>query len=678
MELTSFTTVHFLRPQVLWLLPFAWLGLWWLARRYRRRDGWQSVVDAHLLPAIRVRTGGRAGGLLRLAMLVVSIGILALAGPSWQKQPVPVVKNQHALVIALDLSRSMLADDIKPNRLQRAKFKLEDLLKRRTDGQTGLVVWAGESFVVTPLTDDNQTIIAMLSALDPSIMPVQGSRASTGLAKAADLIQQAGHRQGDIVLITDGVDMPQARGRAAELKKRNLRIHVLGVGTPTGAPIPVRGGFHTDRQGQIVMAKLEEETLRQVAEAGGGLYRRLSADDSDLNALLASMDHVSGSKNTLVDEQDKRSEQWVDQGYWLLLLLVPLMALMYRKGWLLAMVLAIGVHGMPAPVMAQMDHSTGTQDQKEASAGSRWQRWWNKLWYNHDQQAAKALQEGRAGQASELARDPRWKAAAEYKSGRFRQADQLWRHISQPVADDWYNRGNALARAGQLEAAIGAYDQALALDPRHEDAAHNKKVVEEALRQSQQNPQDSSGNDAEDSQAQAPPSNQGDNQQQEQQNQSQAGQATSQQRDGRQDDREDKGGPDTSSAQEDGQNDQSTSQSDASDRFDDANTQEHSGAFPEQQQQAQAMEAEQRQAEEKVRAQSLASNQDGDEKDEDEVMAARFAENAQAAEKQQAMEQWLRRVPDDPGGLLRRKFQHQYRQWQLDRQVDKNAPEQDW
>lgn len=703
----AWQNLHFLRPQLLWLLPPALLALWALGRRFRHRDGWQAVVDAHLLPAIRVQQGGKASGLLRLAMVVFVLGILALAGPSWHKKSLPVVKNQHALVIALDLSRSMLATDIKPNRLTRAKFKAEDLLKQRKDGQTALLAWAGDAFVVTPLTDDTQTIAAMLDSLDPSIMPVQGSRADKGLEQAEKLIRQAGLRRGDVLLIADGVNNPAARDKAAELARQGIRVHVLGVGTPEGAPIPERSGFFTDRQGNIVIPKLNENDLREVAQAGNGRYHRLSADDSDLRALLGDAAAMNAKgKNTQTEKtaDEKQNEQWVDDGIWLLVLLVPLMAVLYRRGWLMVVVLAVGLHsGLPS-AMAQESvqkaaqhapknpaatpaNSPATPDGQKKQTPSRWQRLWENLWYNKNQQAARALKRGQADNAARLATDPRWKAAATYKSGQYKQAEKTWENLSDPSADDWYNRGNALAKAGALEQAIKAYEQALALQPQHADAAYNKKVVEEALKQ-QQNKQQSGQQNQEDQKNQQGQKDQ-QNQQGQQGQQGQKDQQNQQGQQGQKDQQNEKGqqGQENQQGQQDqqgqqGQKDQQNQQGqqgqNAENAADEAMDQGTPESEAEQQRQAEAMEEAQRQAEEKARQALAKKDPTGKPSEKRQAQTMAPVESAEEAEKEQAMEQWLRRIPDDPGGLLRRKFHYQYRQRQLNREVDRNDTQQDW
>ena len=202
----DFSQFHFVRPWwLLAFLPLAWL-VW---SKWKRRVGsrnWEAICDPALLPHILI---GNERGAKRWSTLATglcgALAILALAGPVWQKLPQPVFSTQSALVIALDLSRSMDATDVNPSRLARARFKVADILARRGEGETALLVYAGDAFTVTPLTNDAATIESQLKALTTDIMPVQGNRTDTALSKAMELLRQAGASRGDILLITDEV-----------------------------------------------------------------------------------------------------------------------------------------------------------------------------------------------------------------------------------------------------------------------------------------------------------------------------------------------------------------------------------------------------------------------------------------------------------------------------------------
>ncbi|MDM8563018.1 VWA domain-containing protein, partial [Candidatus Marithioploca araucensis] len=180
---------------------------------------WKTVCDPQLLPHLLLDEEGKRriwpiyalgiGGLL---------SILALAGPTWERLPQPAFRDQSALVIVLDLSRSMDATDIEPSRLVRARFKVADILKQRKEGQTALIVYAEDAFIVTPLTDDTETIASQLSVLNTSLMPSQGSRVDIALKKAGILLKQAGLKKGNVLLITDGVNETRARKAIDKLK----------------------------------------------------------------------------------------------------------------------------------------------------------------------------------------------------------------------------------------------------------------------------------------------------------------------------------------------------------------------------------------------------------------------------------------------------------------------------
>ena len=262
---------HFQQP--LWflaLIPMALL-LWWLPRTGRTGSAWQRACESHLLPYLLNKPGAAFSQLpVWLFAAGCLLAVIALADPVWQKQPQPVYRNQDAVVLVLDLSRSMLSTDLPPSRLERARFKAAELLKQRQEGQTGLVVFAGDAFTVSPLTSDARTIQSLLKTLHPDLMPVQGSRADLGIRKAGAILGQAGLPRGNIVLIGDGYSDPRAREVASDLRRQGYRLSVLGVGSDQPAPIPdPQGGFVRDARGKIVMPTLEVAQLQSLASAGG-------------------------------------------------------------------------------------------------------------------------------------------------------------------------------------------------------------------------------------------------------------------------------------------------------------------------------------------------------------------------------------------------------------------------
>ncbi len=551
--MTDLIPMHFIRPLWLALIPLAViLPLLW--RHLRRPSGdWSKICDDHLLrwlsvgdaAARRSRIGPWLAGLMWL------IAAVALAGPSWEKLPDSSFTSLDARVLVLDLSTSMLAEDLKPNRLTQAHFRLSDMLSDTLEGQTGLVSYAGDAFVVSPLTSDTNTIRNMLPALRPDVIPVSGSRPDRALELAAELLKRSGMARGEILLIADSGSRA-AVNAAGKLANQGIFTSVLAVGTTQGAPIPSGDGFVSDGKGNIVVARLDRDALQAIASAGGGKYSELTAGSS------TNSPWVAAEGNEFARKDDALGERWKDTGPWLVLLLLPLAAFSFRRGLLFVLPLLV----LPGILLST-----------DAKAG-----FWDDLWATRDQQAQAALSQERAADAAILAKNPAIAGEALYRSGDFARAGQSWAQLGEP--DSHYNQGNALAQAGDFEAAIAAYDAALALDPEMEDAIFNRDLVEQMKQQQEQQQQEQENSEGESSDEQAgDESGQGEEQ------------PSEEQQDGEQ-------GEEDSDQQQDGEENGEPSKS----------------------------EMEQNWSEEDA----------------------------------QAMEQWLRRIPDDPGGLLRRKFRNQH------------------
>ena len=456
---------HFLHPQWLWaLLPLLAL-LWLLWRRPDSDNPWRRVVAHNLQPLLLGRRGEAGDRRQRRWLALLGAGwllaVLALADPVWDRAPRPVYESQTARVIVLDLSLSMLTRDLAPSRLVRARFKVEDIVRLAGEGQVGLVVFAGDAFTVTPLTRDAATLRSQLRALKPAIMPAQGSRADLGLRQAGDLLGQAGLTHGDVLLIADGVEGDRAASAASQLRQQGFRVSVLGVGTRAGAPlVDADGRSLRDANGNVVVPKLEVQALQDVAVAGGGVYTDITPDARDVVMLVD-----QGATSARVEQSDDPASatRWHERGPWLVLALLPLAALAFRRGWLFSIAL-LGVFTAPAPpAMAATSQP------------------WDDLWQTSEQRAADALAEGDFARASALANDPLRRGAAQYRRGDYTAA--LSDFTQAQGADADYNRGNALARLGRYEDAIAAYDAALQARPGMADAMANKAAIEALLEQ---------------------------------------------------------------------------------------------------------------------------------------------------------------------------------------------------
>ncbi len=558
--MNALSLLHFIRPYWLLLLPLVILLPWWWHRSRRPSGDWSRVCDEHLLRWLSVKQAhekSRGGGRW-LAASALLICILALAGPSWEKMPSSSFSARDARVIVLDLSRSMLAEDLKPNRLTRARFRLADLLEATEGGQAGVVSYAGDASVVSPLPSDMNTIANLLPALRPDIIPVAGSRADLALDLAASLLERAGLSRGEVLLVTDSADARVA-AKARELRDDGIFTSVFAVGTTEGAPVPSAGGFVSDRAGNVVIARLDRSSLRAVADAGGGNYTELGASA----AASPLWQDLGGSE--FARREDALGERWKDTGPWLVLLLLPLAILGFRRGlfFLLPLMILPGV----------MYCGTARAD------------WWDSTWLRKDQQAYQALQSEQAEKAAAIAVDPELLGEAWYRSSEYENAFESWSQVD--TADAHYNRGNALTHLGEYEAAIEAYDRALEIEPGMQDAVHNRELLEQ-MKEQQEQQQQQEGEDGE--------SQDGD------------------------------------SSQEQQEGDQS---------------QDSEGQQSEEGEQSEQQQGEQ---EEEPREGEM-SEEEGEQMDHAQAWSEEDA---------QAMEQWLRRIPDDPGGLLRRKFRNQH------------------
>ncbi len=603
--------VHWMRPEWLWsLLPAAVLAL--LLWRLRGRSGsWSQVIAPELLPFLVGRdTASRGPNLLPFILFGWLLAALAAAGPSWQKLPQPVHQKQDALVLVLDLSYSMMSGDLAPSRLERTRQKLLDLLAARREGQTGLIAYAGDAHIVTPLTDDTATIANLLPALAPGMMPVPGSNPVAAVEQAVQLLRSAGVRAGRVLLVTDGISEQDGSAIERALGNGGASLSVMGVGTASGAPIPLpRGGFLKDRDGTIVMPTLDEQPLRELAAAGGGRYMPLQIDNTDLDNLLAESP-LPGREPTLA--LDRTADAWEDQGYLLILPLLPLALALFRRGWILGL--------LPLLFFAQ--------PQPAAAFG------WEDLWRTSDQQGRAALQQGDSKRAAELFENPAWAGTAAYQGGEYETAAEAFARADD--ADGWYNRGNALARAGQLDPAIEAYKESLQRAPDREDARENLALLEQLKQQEQQ--------------------------QQQSQDQQQDRIRTSNSRSSRtrsrtrNSSRTRSNNRTRSSRTRDSRTRSSNSRTRARNKQDQQEQQDQD----QQQDQAQQQEGqEQQETEQEEAQQQRAAEQEGSEDEAAAEAAQQAAADPQMQERDQAMEQWLRRVPDDPSGLLREKFRYE-------------------
>ncbi|AVO51378.1 VWA domain-containing protein [Ectopseudomonas mendocina] len=573
---------EWLRPLWLLALPLLTWLLWRLWHRERQSGRWQLLLPAAFHQVLLKGGDGRTSKLPWLALgLAWLLAVVALLGPSWQRVEQSNQKPADPLLVLLELTPQMLATDGAPNRLEQARRKLLDLLEARNDAQTAIIVYAGSAHSLVPLSDDLATSRNLLEALKPSLMPEPGRRADLAVSRALQLLDQAQLGQGRLLLITSALDEQERSGIQKALEKRSVPLLILGVGSREGAPVAQEdGSFLKDERGAILIPRLDARGLREVAQAHDGRYTPIRLDDEDLKR-LGLLDGPTALRDatepTLLDSH-------IDQGYWLLLPLLLLAACAGRRGWLFCLPLLL----MLPP---QTSHAFTFDD----------------LWLRPDQQGQRLLDAGRPDEAAQRFQDLQWQGKALFESGDYAGAAE--RFAQGDSAADHYNRGNALAKSGELEAALDAYDQALERQPELEAAQYNRALVEEALRRRQE--QQSAD---ENSQTQA----------------------------------QDEGDEEPSEAPAGQSSDSAPSQPATPKRADDSadsnqpQSPEDNATSPSEQTQP---------------GEETADTDSGEPSPQDTDMGS-------ADERRQAMEQWLRQIPDDPAELLRRKFWYEQQQRQ--------------
>ncbi|QJR79870.1 VWA domain-containing protein [Alteromonas pelagimontana] len=614
---------HFLRPE--WFVALIPLVVVFLLLRYwsQRQSGWQSVIASHLYSHL---VAGKVSKNSKPPYWLLALGwttaVTALAGPTWERLPQPVFQLKTGHVIVIDMSLSMRATDVAPDRLARAKYKAIDLINAVDEGEIGLIAYAGDAFAISPLTTDAATLTTLLPSLSPEIMPSPGSDPLLGLQTAADLLSNTGYQRGEIYWITDGVDMSQVPELRQYISDIPFTVNILGVGTSEGAPIKqINGELLKDSTGAIVIPKMNEDRLKGLSRAGNGKFITMSANERDVQ-YLTQRSLLSDQSEQSDEQANETGDQWAELGPYLLLLLLPFAAYAFRRGIVIVLAATLLFPPMTPPVMAQ-DAADATPPQEQVNPT----RWWQRPFLNADQQGLAAFNQQAYSDAADEFEDPAWKGAAAYKAGNYEEALQAYSQLN--TEDALYNQGNALAQLGELDEAIEKYNDVLAANPEHADAKANKALLEklkeqqEKQQQNQQQEQQSEDN--------AQPQN-GDGDQQQNQQEDSSGNS-------QQNQRESSG----SDNQQQSQGEQQPSDSDAEQQGqkqdDSSNSKEEDGNAEQQPTTGQTEEDKQ------------------GEKDAQSMTAQPAEMSDEEREKQQRLENLMRKIPDDPAFLLKRKMQ---------------------
>lgn len=580
--------MHFLRPE--WAFAAVVFVLIPVIVRFARSGAgaWRKVCDAPLLQALLVKTKARSlFAPLFLLGVCWALAVFALCGPALEKLPQPTVKKGADVVYLLDISSLMSARDLKPSRMERAVFKLYDLLKRNAGNQSALILYAQTPFTAVPLTPDVRMIENLLPTVNVGLTDGGVPNLAAALNSAGDLLRQAKAVNGRAVVLGAFGDAKAVKAAEA-LKKEGYPVSVLGVGTRDGAPVQLANGSFATVNGQAVLSTLPEKELRRIAHAGGGVYHTVSLDEADIDALSA----VESNAAAGMSDGKIKADAWKDLGAYVAALILPFMAFGFRRGWLGVLLLGL----LPA----------------NAFAG------WADFWQRADYKAAARLTQGQTPETADVFSDNAWKGAAQYRLGDYQTAADSFAQSG--GTEDLYNYGNALAHAGKIQEAIKAYDAVLKQNPKHADAAFNKKYLKQQQQKNQQQ-----------SQQQNQQQNQQNNQQQ---NKQESGNGQN-------------------------QNDQNQRQSQGRQQQQDSRQRQNPRQQPSEQRQQAQQRAEQSQGANgrEQNAPSPAERQKTERQAEGEKQNSPQTEAEWREEKaKQEQRQWLSVIDDDPSGLLRERI----------------------
>lgn len=630
-----FDQIHFIRPWLLLLIPllgilcFAWM------RASFKNSQWRQILPMHLHRHL-VSSSGKSQTKqpffwLSLALFLACV---AAAGPTWEKLPQPVYQTDSGRVLVMDMSLSMRATDVNPNRLTRANFKAIDLIKEINDGEVGLVAYAGDAFTISPLTQDIANLENLIPSLSPEIMPSSGSNPVAGLNQAISLLDNAGYQYGHIYWITDGIQSSDISALRALISQSKYEFSVLTIGTEEGAPVQLTDGtLLKQNNGSIVIPQLKANYLRQALNVSNARQSAMSMDDSDIRSMLLTSNNLDQIRKDRA--QESTGDAWRDMGAYTLLLILPIAAMLFRRGLLFSFTLAFIFIMPPAnQAMAQSSSQSSELSHTKASTSpvdnglGRVKTNIASLFLNDNQKGERAFKQGDYQSAKEVFNDINWRAAAAYKAGDYETALELYQQSD--GLKSIYNQGNALAKLGELQKAIEAYEKVLQVEPSHEQAAANKALLEQLLEQQEQQEQQNQQEQQQDSEQDQQQSD-SDNRQQ-----SQDGEPSEQQQQ-------------QSDASEQGNKQQEPSENASSE-----------GQEPNEAEQNQ-QQGEESEQESNEPPSSPSANEQGQEAQnqtsEQPVQAVRQDElSPEEREQMRRLQTLMNKVPDDPAFLLQRKM----------------------
>jgi len=436
---------HFIRDEYIWLaIPIFIIVLIGLVF-YRESNKWKKYIAKDLQEFVIQKGTEWKYRLMHFSVLIMfAFGFIAFLGPTWNEVETPSKKINSQFVVALDLSQSMLAEDISPNRLERAKFKIQDLLEANPRAETSLLVFAGSTHTVIPFTTDYKLILDQVSGLKPSMMPVEGT-GFTALFTKLDSLFNDNKAIARILLITDDLHDISIETLSNFLRENNAELYLYPFATQTGAEIP---GFKEN-------SSLDIQKMSSLGAIERVKILEITLDNSDVKDLAK----LISDELVFEDKGDEMEDNWQDNGFWLIIPLAFIFLFSFRKGWTLNLIF-----------IAFTLSSCSQADQQKAKDFS-----FDDLWYTKEYQAQKMYDNEKYIDAAVAFEDPLRKGTAYFKAGDFISAKTAFEKDTTTVG--LYNLGLTYAKLGMLDKSQEVFEKVLQREPNNKNAADNLQHI---------------------------------------------------------------------------------------------------------------------------------------------------------------------------------------------------------
>ncbi len=667
--------LQFLRPYwLLALLPTAFL-LWKIWQVKQKQGSWHQIIAPQFRALL---LGDSSNGQPRsrhtLALsgltLIWLLAIIALAGPSTQTVEMPAQKNQQGTVIILDLSLSMLADDVPPSRIERAKYKITDLLTQHPELSVGLIGYANSAHTISPISEDNQTLLSLLPALNPVVMPSYGSNPILGFKKADALFKGSHINHGHIIWITDDIEPYQVPQIKQWIQQHDYSVSILTVGTPAGGAVHIPNyGLLKDEAGNLILPPLPLERFNAFAQLDHVRLSHLTPQEHTLSAL---MPPISNQVARQQSNTESPLQLPLDQGVYLLILLLPLVALLFRRGWVLNLsAISLPLTGWLCAGLLSIAAFNPSASYANTSLPSL-----AEAFKSPDQQGYQAWKDNNLELAESLFENTQWRASMLYKQGKYQEAAQLFRQDNS--ATGYYNLGNALAKSGELNAAKEAYEKALAQQPDFQKAQKNLTLINQLLAKQKEEEQKKESSKKDQN---SPSENPKNNNQSEPKNSSKNEPNDSEKASNKpEESKSQSGDPSSNNDQQQNKNNGNADHQKNENETSNSNTEKSNETKENQDKNKSSNENALSKSEENAsnNDRTQDSNSSPAHQEQTERDSGKLDENskntpinpsqktqpltAKEMEQQRAIQNWLNQIPDEPGLFLKRKFEHQYQQ----------------